>query len=242
MIRFGLVGAALLVVLVATRAGATPPQTVADDDLLFGANDSHLFLLRRIDDNMGRYQITQTDILLVSRTRATNADDAFWPVSRTIDYGTHFAELGEDSRVQTLPLEGAVNPFDILAAQAAIPMLGVEGQAPDTVSFQTVDGTLTIVGQDRDESHRIGLAEIADRITGNLDRGRDALPAHFIEGADALRDLRIDAASDCEFDRFLSMADLRDDLLATTWLVHVTCENDEMMAPVSTYLVVPRQR
>jgi hypothetical protein len=225
-------------VSVAGAARATPPQVVGVMDMLFGANESHIFLLRSLDDNMGRHGVVQTDVLLVARNRATNADEDIWPVARSIDYGAYFADFGRDGRVQTLALSGAVNPFDIAAAQGAWLMLGQSGRpaADQAIAVSQEAGALVLADDRTPGTYRLAFADLSTLLEGNLARTRDVLPAYFAEGGtDALVGLTFDPAADCRFDGFLQIPD---GAAKVTWLAEVTCQNDTTMAPVSTYVVI----
>jgi hypothetical protein len=208
-------------------ARATPPQVVSVDDLLFGMTDTHLFLLRRLEDNMGFHGVTQTDVLLVARNRATNADEDIWPVARSL----HRAEEGA---VETLAIAGAVNPFEIAQARGARLLLGWSGQPIRAAEVAVTWGETALVLADGRSAatFRLGYEEMSARLEEGLEQTRDRLPPYFTEGGgDVLRGVRFDPAVDCEVAGFVEMA-------AAVWLARVSCENDETMAPVSTYMVV----
>jgi hypothetical protein len=223
---------------IARVAHATPPQVVAVSDILFAANDSHIFLLRNLEDNMGFYGVVQTDVLLVARNRTTNVDDKIWPVARSVDYGA-FEDPGPDGRVQTLVLKDAVNPFDIVAAQGAWLTLGTWGHPNPSDTAVTTLGDSAIILQDDGARYALDFGDLAKLIRENLERTRDRLPAYSLEGGyDALQDVNFDPAVDCRFGESLRIFDGDD---RVTWLADVSCENDETMAPVATFLVMKQQ-
>jgi hypothetical protein len=231
---------AALIALLASPASATPPQVVSVTDVLLGANETHLFLLRQTDDNMGRYQPLQSDVLLVARNRSTNLDEEIWPVSRSIDSGPEFADEGNKERLEVLALEGAVNPFDILAAKKAAPMLGRIPRAADELGASTaIKDDALVIDDSNSGTYRIGFAEITEKLKGNLNHSRDVLPAYFVEGGDVLRDVELYPATECNFDAFIPLWDMKDGEAVYTWLTQMTCLNEEMLVPITTYLVVP---
>jgi hypothetical protein len=226
--------------LLAGASGATPPQTVSVDDVLFAATDSHLYLLRSLEDNMGKYGIVQTDVLLIARNRATNTDDEVWPVARSTDYGAYFADNGIDARVERLPLEGAVNPFEMVASRDARLMVGrsVDGPLPEGISVSDQDGGVTLTEPEASggKVYRLGFEDLSRDLTESLARTRDTLPPLFAEGGvDVLRGVTFDPAVDCRIGGFRNLADIAGQ---SDWLVTITCENDQTMAPVTTVLAL----
>jgi hypothetical protein len=222
----------------AGAAQATPPQVVSVDDILLGANDTHIFLLRRLDDNSGGYTRTQTDILLVARNRGTNLDDGIWPVARSIT-DNPVDDPTPDDRVEIIAMGGAVNPFDILAERDAVPMLGWSQSGADVSDVtQAADGGQLVVEDTREKlRYQIDYADVGALLTDNLNRSRAAVPAYFTEtDIDMLLDLPFDAAADCAFAPSFRFTDGQGQIAR---LVAVTCENEATMVPISTYLVMP---
>jgi hypothetical protein len=230
--------AAIFLTCAVGAAHATPPQVVSVEDILLGANDTHIFLLRSLDDNMGGYVQTQTDILLVARNRSTNADDEIWPVARSIA-NSPFEDASSEGRVQAIALDGAVNPFDVLAERGAELMVG---RSQDARSFAdiaiTADGDrLVVVDTRAEQQYQIGYGEVGQLIVDNLNRSRATLPAYFAEmGYDVLEDTRFDVQADCVFSASFGLIDTEQQVAR---MVAVTCQNDQTMAPVSTYFMVP---
>lgn len=87
---------------------ATPPQVMTVEDALFARNADTLFLLRTITDNHRLHMVRQTDTLLIHRSLAGGDDRGFRGVARVIDFGPDGAP-----RVETLPLQDPVNPYDL---------------------------------------------------------------------------------------------------------------------------------
>lgn len=234
----------LLTALFATTAHATPPQVVSVSETLLGINDTHLFVLRRMDDNMGSHYPVQTDVVLIARNRETNLDDQIWPVMRMIDHGVSFVEFGYEVRVEPLALKDRVNPFDILLWRKARPLLDAEQFDP---AFR---GTKISRAKDRlalvSDTGLFQLQDtmVAQRLTSSLNATRTALPAYFIEGGergfDMLRDVQVDPAQDCDYDGFYTFSEQIGDDYAEFWLTRFTCENDEIMADISMYFLIPK--
>ncbi len=241
--RQALTGGVLLFAM-ASQALATPPRTVDVEDIPLGANDTHVFLLRRLGDNMGLYGVVQTDVLLIARNRATGADDEVWPVARSLDNGPNFAEDGLSARVEFPPLADAVNPFDILQARKARLVAGaatnISAEYRGLEVVEAADG-LGLAEDGSDKRYHLDYADISSALTASLNRSRDAVPAYSTGDFDPLRDVSVDPAADCDFGGFFPVFDVRDGAVETEFFVRVTCENDDIMAPITTYLEVPVQ-
>ena len=234
----------LMTALFATAAHATPPQIVGVRETLMGINDTHLFVLRRMDDNMGSHYPTQTDVVLIARNRETNSDDQIWPVMRMIDHGVSFVEFDYETRVEPLPLKDRVNPFDILLWRKAQSMLGAQQTVPtlgNTKISREEDGLALV--SDKGQFH-LQDEMVAQRFTTSLNATRTALPAYFIEGDergfDILRDVQVDPAQDCDYGGFYTFSEQIGDEYTELWLTRVTCENDATMAEISMYFLIPK--
>lgn len=232
----------LICLLLPTMVFATPPQIVGVREALFGISDTHLFVLRTTRDNLGLHQPTQTDVLLVARNRQTNRDEDIWPVLRTLDHGVNFIEDGYSLRVETLPLAGWTNPFDVLIATAARPLVGISGRTIDDYRIEWINLPDTVeLFDDRSATfHHLAFTEITAQFTENLNFSRDTIPAYFIEGEgrggiDMLRGVPFDPAQDCTFDRLLPISEMAEDF-ETHWLLKVTCSNGTTMADMSMHL------
>ncbi len=169
----------LFAALFATTAHATPPQIVGVSETLLGINDTHLFVLRRMDDNMGSHYPTQTDVVLIARNRTTNSDDQIWPVMRMIDHGVSFVEFGYETQVETLPLNDRVNPFDILLWRKARPLLDAHQTDPTfrgTKISRAKDGLALVSDKGL---FQLQDTMVAQRLTSSLNATRTARPARL---------------------------------------------------------------
>ncbi|MGL5010300.1 MAG: hypothetical protein ACRC6I_10480 [Paracoccaceae bacterium] len=235
MLRTGMI-VVMLVACLAGMARATPPQVVSVTDSLFGLSQTHIFLLRNLEDNMGRYGMAQTDVLLIARNRMTNVDDEIWPVARSIFYDADIAGDGAAMKVEALPVAGLVNPFDIVAAKGARLMLGTRAGAvtPPDGTVMIEDAAVVLADLNTDQTFRLDYGQIDERITASLNATRDALPAYLAEGGfDALEGVAFDVGTECAFEGYVA---LWDGIEGRSWLAEVRCENDETLAPVSTFL------
>ena len=104
---------ALCSLLFSNPARATPPEAITLYDLFIGHSETQVFILRETHDNLGLHIYGIHDVYLVAKSIETGNDEEIWPVYRV------YSDSEGMQRTVGLPLEGAVNPFDILAARAA---------------------------------------------------------------------------------------------------------------------------
>lgn len=115
-------------IVLARAAFATPPRWAQLKETILGHNDSHVFILRQIDDHPGYHFTLQTEIYLISRDLFTGADERIWPVMRINDRGEFYAQSGHAERVENMGAGERVNPFDVLLWRGARSIL--PGQLP----------------------------------------------------------------------------------------------------------------
>lgn len=236
--KIGLILVALACLL-STPGWATPERIIRVDDSILGENDTHLFLLRRIDDNLGYYQTLQTDVVLIARNLSTGRDDTTWRVISIRDHGPYFAESNRAHQVEDLGVEDRVDPFDVLLGQHARTVL------PDTATAWggrmariTGDG-IEVALEDAEATHRISLADAASLMAASLGATGALVPARKSEtGGDRLSNLRIDVAGDCEIGALhgyrTSIDPNRRD-----YAVRLDCGDAGGLMPLSLYVVVP---
>jgi len=228
--------------LLATPASATPPQAVEVSETLLGVNDTHLFVLRRLDDNLGRYQPTQTDIILIARNRKTNADDQTWPVMRMIEIVEYFGGDNLTRQTKPLPMAGRVNPFDILLSRKAQPLIAPQPGALDQHTG-VAHGNDTF-GMTADDMY----FELTDKVTAGLIRDslnatRTAVPPYFTEGGDMLVDVEINPAQECTYSNFMRLTDYTGQPEPQiSWIAAVTCESDYTMSQITLFLTIPEMQ
>ena len=231
----------ICLILPASFAHATPPQVVEVSETLLGVNDTHIFVLRRLDDNMGRYQITQTDVVLIARNRKTNKDDQIWPVMRMIDSGYNADERGIEAQIKPLALKDRVNPFDVLLWRKARPLLAQLGtfQKDTDITDLREQAALTIVADGK--KYRLADTAMAKALITSLQTTRAAMPPYFTEGGfDILDGIEVDPAKECKYHDFTRFYEQDDQGVQDFWIAYVTCESDEAMSYLSMYLLVPK--
>lgn len=109
--------------MAALPARATPPDVLTLHDTLFGVSDTHVFLLRTTEDNMGRYIPGLSDIYLVAKNAQTGKDETLWPVTRTMRDSRENTLTGKTENVLVqYSMEGRVNPYAILAEEGGRPV------------------------------------------------------------------------------------------------------------------------
>lgn len=123
----------LFLLLGATHAAATPPDTIYIDDRIFGVNKTHVFILRTTNDNLGLHIFGMKDTYLVAKNIDTGLDDEIWPVLRQHGATDYDQETGDPiPLISTFPLEGAVNPFSVLVERGGLkietPIENLEGE------------------------------------------------------------------------------------------------------------------
>ena len=129
---------ALYLCLVAGTAHASPPNAVNISDVYLGASADQVFLLRSIDDNLGRYYPAALDIYLVARSRRGNAPDEVWPIRRKIDYSASANEPDEN-----IVIPSSIDPFAIIAQREAWPWAMSHTQGLPQISYE--NGIITAV-------------------------------------------------------------------------------------------------
>ena len=119
-------------------ARATPPHVAFISDLPLGHTDTHLFLLRTVDDNTGSHYAALVHQFLIKQNIRTGAAERHWPVRR-LHYTQRFdwprRATGEpelSSQVIAEPPQGMsaarfgagdlVDPFAKMAEQGAVPL------------------------------------------------------------------------------------------------------------------------
>jgi len=97
----------------ASTALATPPDSISLTDRVIGYSKTQVFILREVGTNLGLPIYGMHDVFLVAKSIKTGLDEEIWPV-----YRVHSAYEAEP-QTRTFALDGAVNPFEIMATRAA---------------------------------------------------------------------------------------------------------------------------
>ncbi len=115
----------LLLWAIVSAAHATPPDMIALSERVIGYSKTQVFILREAGANLGLHIYGMHDVFLVAKSIKTGLDEDIWPVYRV--HSAYEAEL----QTRIFALEGAVNPFEIMAARAA-QTVGYEMVAPES--------------------------------------------------------------------------------------------------------------
>lgn len=217
---------------------ATPPQIIAVAETILGENDTHLFLLRRIDDNLGFHHTRQTDMVLIARNLSTGRDDDTWRVLSILDHGPEFADYGQPKRVENLGAADRVNPFDVLLwrqARVAPP----DGAKRTAGSARITGDGIEVAEGDAVPTHRIPLADVMPRVAASLRATRRLMPARKLEtGSDPLLETHVDIPAGYRVGALhRSMAPTDPNRLC--YAVRLDCTDQDELVQLSLYVVVP---
>jgi len=233
-------------------AHATPPQVISVDETLIsvGAASPFIFVLRKLNDNMGSQSRQQTDVVLIARRKSTNEDVYLWPIKRTLDNGPDYVETDGNPRVVTLPLDEEYNLGRVIKNHHG----GYPNQrkADDNSGVEVLsnrDGALitaktpsffydTPEGTPERTSYWVSYEKLAEEINHSLRNTRYLFKPYFIEAADPLISPEFKPAQDCKFDYFAEVSEQTDGEQQGFWVAYVTCENENTMAPVSIFITL----
>lgn len=104
----------------AFTALAAPSDTISLADRVIGFSKTQVFILREASANLGMH-----DVYLVAKSIKTGLDEEIWPVYRV------YSAYEVEPQTRIFALEGAVNPFEIMAARAA-QSVGYEMVSPES--------------------------------------------------------------------------------------------------------------
>lgn len=218
--------------LCASAAQATPPRINAAEETLLANNGTHVFILRKIEDNLGYHTTLQTDLVLISRDLITGEDERQWPVLNILQSGT----FGEDYAEFT-NLDGVerINPFDVLLWRKASNIL----PAPQTWNIDNAELTDTgIIIRDYDDTitHQLNWTTANAQVTASLEMTRATIPMYQADQGDNLFIIPVDFRGNCMLNA-LHYFFVTDDTAAPRVAAQMICTPDDR--PLSTYIVVP---
>ncbi len=195
-------GAALAMLLcLLAPLQATPPRSLAVEDVLFAVNDSHLFLLRRVTDNLETHMTALTDLVLVAKRLDSGREDAIWPVRRVLAAGDPFT-IDQADRVKELPLPGQVDPFALLGEHHARPLLDSAARPAIDANLQNwFSNRVFALGKwEGQPEFEIALPALAAQIAASLKATRAAVPL-YEGGYDPLLEAGFTDLPKCEVSR-----------------------------------------
>ena len=231
--------ARLILILGATTAAATPPDTIYIEDRVFGVNETHIFFLRTTNDNLGLHIFGMKDTYLVAKNIDTRQDDQIWAVLRQHGAPDYHPDSGVPTPViQTFNLTGAINPFKILAERGALhiedPLIQEVGEGLVPLS----DGGLSI------EEFSLSLDDMADQMENAVAKTLSAIQPYpdgeytsmtFSTPHDLLENWRVDPSQcsilgDIELSPIYGMRIVR--------LAKIECWDAENVQPASLYVIL----
>ncbi len=243
---FGFVAAGLLAATAVsapvTPARATPPQILEVQEVLFGVDAEHVYTLRHTSDNLGLHIPGLEHTFLVARDIETGRDAEIWPVYRVlraIDYS------GTEDRptVDTLPMEGAVDPFALLAERGGWPVAWrppFEGEEA-TLTAQA----LTVTGHSGEyvlptaqlfEILRETAAGAAEAVQPYPDDGSIPFLSHAVHPSELVGNGEY-KAENCSVEGHMSVyLELYGKPLQ---LVDISCDDPDWIEPVGAIVIVP---
>ena len=242
----------VFLLLAPTLVLATPPQVVSVDETLvgYGGPEKLLFLLRKLEDNLGSHSRLQTDLILIARSKSSNQDVYHWPIKRSIDNGASHVDTEGDPRHVTVPLEFDHSPWHVIKAHHAGLVTQTKADVQSEIEIlKNRDGMLISAttprfaygapeGTPERTSYWVSYTQLASDIETSLSETRYNFPPFFLEGDDPLSAPNIIPEQDCSFDDFVEVFEQRDGEQQGFWTAYVTCENDTTMAPVSMFITL----
>lgn len=222
----------ITILLTTSLAQATPPRIISADETLLANNGTHVFILRKIEDNPGHHTTLQSELVLISRDLITGDDERQWPVLNILQSGM----FGEDFAEFT-NLDGAtrINPFDVLLWRKASNLF----PGPQPWNLENVERLETgIIIRDYDDNvtHQLDWSTANAQITASLKMTRATIPPYQAEQGDELFIIPVDFGADCVLNGvhyFFPM----DDIPAPRVAAQMICTQDDR--PLSAYVVIP---
>lgn len=157
-----------LTALAPTTASATPPDAMDVSDELFGISDTHLYLLRHSDDNLGMHGVSARHVFLVAVDLKT-AEEEYWRVSLTRrgeKYDEEGNSVGMVTERQYRPNE--TNPHNILGKRGGLPISAAALQASPWLKAQiTADAENIRVTAEFGPDYAMPRAAVDARITAS---------------------------------------------------------------------------
>ncbi len=227
----------IILLVLACPVRATPPDTITIDESLFAVNDTHLFLIRTAQFNLGLHIFGMKDTFLVAKNIATQRDEEFWPILRQHGASDYDADTGAPSAlIQTFPLDGAVNPYQLVAERGALVIRDA--------AYGTSEPTALTQSGFQFEAARLSAEDITTQMAAAVRATLAAMPAYpdaeytsmtRVGPADLLSGWSV-VASDCQYEgvrRVTPVYGMRDLTVA-----RVSCWDDETYQPATLYVIL----
>lgn len=209
---------------------ATPPRIANIDDTLFASNETHIFVLRRVTDNMGNHFSMVTDVSLIAINLSTGEIDNSWRVLGVRDFTEHFADFEKPDRYEHFDSENRVNPFEIVLEQGVYSIMPHEGTFPED-QMHRGENSFTLTDRDGDVTYRLTFEETASRIASVISDTRRLMPAQDVPNEpDPLSEAVFDVATMCEIGNRHGYRPA---------IVRLDCSDLEYPIRVSFYTIMP---
>lgn len=221
-----------LQIFAGTTGQATPPRIISAEETLLANNGTHVFVLRKIEDNVGYHTTLQSDLLLISRNLITGDDERQWAVLNILQEGTFGEEYAEFTN-----LDGAerINPFDVLLWRKASNLF--PGPQPWNIDKAQLTETGIII-RDHDDTitHQLDWTTAEAQVTASLEMSRATIPPYRAEQGDDLFVIPVEFRADCMLNavHFFRTVDV---VRAPRVAAQMICTLDDR--PLSTYVVIP---
>ncbi len=228
---------AAMTALISGPASATPPRSMQMDETILAQNATHLFVLRRIDDNLGYHNTILTDVQLIARNLVTGRDDRIWPVMSVLDHGADWQSYNEPARLALRELPETFEPFAVLRAEGVWRYLPAE-RGPSNASASWSKNGLQVTGTDDAVSHAIDIATIREKLQSSLQQSHSVQSERSAINGDPGPDLAMITAELCwvgDLYGYATPGGQGDGGYA----VRLDCDDDLVGDAASIYVIVP---
>ncbi|NSX54649.1 hypothetical protein [Parasulfitobacter algicola] len=222
---------------------AGPSGQVWIEEDIIAVNDTHIFIMRDIQDNLAFHNVLRTDTFLVSKDIQTGLDDQIWPVRIVVYYGRD-TDTGNEGRLTETEPMGRVDPYVVLIENFARPttfrLKGYSFTNQKTLAMENgnLGFVLTYVGTE----YRIRFQDVQAQVSSNMTKiydfmvQRDPELAYMLPlgGLVELEDIQPNIDEECKIvDRFKEQGTKR------AWaFLQLNCEREESFG-LSVWVAVP---
>lgn len=243
----------ITLLLISTRAFATPPDIITIRDELFGMSETHVFIMRTTSDNHGLHETGSNDVLFMAIDIEARAERMWhlYYVKRMSDYAND--QDGRSEVVTSQLSEELVNPFVILDEYGGVTTDMIYEAARYDFNGNAVDEEVTF-GMDDDylwinyesgETYKTPSDFVKEIITESLWNTTDAVQEYDRFGQLTHKDIMpylLEDSNDCWVDRVQSLRALKQQ--EPVQLALVSCGeimDQNRYSTLSMYVVVPQE-
>ena len=184
----------LLVLLLGGVAVAGPTNSIYVSDMFLSANNTHVFMLRTLHDNLGVKTPSAIDSLLVARPISLKGPDKIWPIRRTINYSPNVPR--KDVNVK---IPNPIDLYDILISRSAWP--GLNNWTDIFAVMAVADETIHFRSKAMKHTFEISIESAVEQLVNSHKSLRKILPTYSGKSAheDAVYSVRVETfAKECE--------------------------------------------